>query len=151
APAEAATLDVEVVVLREADDVVALLERLSAEVGPYAIEARWDAVPPGGLRALAFADHTGGAWYVDGDVLRDPRVSPAIGSLSAEGGPPLVAHRAKELMHGLARDIRSLRDDTAVMAYLLDPGEGRYLLEDLALRYLALEVTSPDGDPGTLD
>ena len=26
------------------------------------------------------------------------------------------------------------------MAYLLDPGEGKYLLEDLALRYLSLEV-----------
>src|SRR2546429_7346163 len=30
------------------------------------------------------------------------------------------------------------------MAYLLDPAEGKYLLEDLALRYWSLEVRSPD-------
>ena len=41
--------------------------------------------------------------------------------------------------------------DTAVMAYLLDPGEGKYALEDLALRYLTLELRSPDQVEGTLD
>jgi len=54
-------------------------------------------------------------------------------------------------MHGLGVDVRTLRDDTALMAYLLDPGEGKYQLEDLALRYLSLEVTSPDVEAGTLD
>src|SRR5262249_4769588 len=63
----------------------------------------------------------------------------------------LVAHRAKDLMHGLDADIRSLRWDTAVMAYLLDPAPGKYVLEDLALRYLSLEVRSADAEPGTLD
>ena len=75
----------------------------------------------------------------------------ALGALVAAGGPPLVAHRAKELMHGLGLDVRSLLHDTALMAYLLDPGEGKYLLEDLALRYLSIEVRSPDAEPGTLD
>jgi DNA polymerase-1 len=37
------------------------------------------------------------------------------------------------------------------MAYLLDPGEGKYQLEDLALRYLQVEVQSPDRVEGTLD
>ena len=37
------------------------------------------------------------------------------------------------------------------MAYLLDPAEGKYRLDDLALRYLSLEVRSPDAEPGTLD
>src|SRR6266700_960914 len=37
------------------------------------------------------------------------------------------------------------------MAYLLDPAEGKYLLDDLALRYLSLEVRSPDVEEGTLD
>ncbi|MDQ1379930.1 MAG: polymerase, partial [Actinomycetota bacterium] len=32
-----------------------------------------------------------------------------------------------------------------------DPGEGKYQLEDLALRYLSLELTSPDQVEGTLD
>ena len=78
-------------------------------------------------------------------------MSDALGALVGEGGPPLVVHRAKELMHGLPVDVRSLRYDTAVMAYLLDPAEGKYLLEDLALRYLSLEVRSPDAEEGTLD
>ncbi len=37
------------------------------------------------------------------------------------------------------------------MAYLLDPGEGKYALEDLALRYLSVELQSPDQVEGTLD
>ena len=45
----------------------------------------------------------------------------------------------------------SLDHDTAVMAYLLDPGEGKYELEELALRYLSLELRSPDREEGTLD
>jgi DNA polymerase-1 len=44
-----------------------------------------------------------------------------------------------------------VHDDTAVMAYLLDPAEGKYRLEDLALRYLGLEVRSPDEEEGRLD
>src|SRR5260221_10143881 len=54
-------------------------------------------------------------------------------------------------MPGLALELDSLERDTAVMAYLLDPGEGKYQLEDLALRYLSLELTSPDQVEGTLD
>jgi DNA polymerase-1 len=54
-------------------------------------------------------------------------------------------------MHGIAVDVRTLHHDTAVMAYLLDPAEGKYLLDDLALRFLSLEVESPDAEPGTLD
>ena len=75
----------------------------------------------------------------------------ALDALVADGGPPLIAHRAKELMHGLGRDVRTLHHDTAVMAYLLDPGSGKFLLDDLALRFLSLEVQSPDAEPGTLD
>ena len=46
---------------------------------------------------------------------------------------------------------RALQHDTAVMAYLLDPAPGKYALDDLALRYLSLEVRSADAEPGTLD
>ena len=75
----------------------------------------------------------------------------ALGQLVDAPGPPLVVHRAKELMHGLDATMPSLDRDTAVMAYLLDPGEGKYQLEDLALRYLSLELVSPDQTEGTLD
>ena len=37
------------------------------------------------------------------------------------------------------------------MAYLLDPAPGKYVLDELALRFLSLEVRSADAEPGTLD
>jgi DNA polymerase-1 len=75
--------------------------------------------------------------------------------LFGEGGVPLHAHDAKELMRVLTPrgiDIRSLDVDTKVAAYLIDPAESSYLLEDLAARYAGLEVRSPDAPPaGQLD
>jgi DNA polymerase-1 len=64
-------------------------------------------------------------------------------------------HKAKELMRALdlrAIELRGLDVDTAIAAYLLDPAENQYLLEDLALRYLGLDISSPDAPPpGQLD
>ena len=150
--AESATLDVDVAVLRDTPAAVALIRDVIGAGVLYAIEPRWEGAPvTTGLRAIALATGDGAAAYLDADVLGDAAVREALGELLGADGPPLVAHRAKELIHGLAIDIRSLRFDTAVMAYLLDPAPGKYVLEDLALRYLALEVSSPDAEPGTLD
>ncbi len=75
--------------------------------------------------------------------------------LTAPGGLPVHAHRAKELMRGLEAhgiDVHTLAVDTAVAAYLVDPADAQYLLEDLTLRYLRLELRSPDAPPpGQLD
>src|SRR6202022_1593621 len=89
--------------------------------------------------------------YVSGELLADPAVAEAGRALVGADGPPLVVHRSKDLMHGLGDDLRALDQDTAVMAYLLDPAEGKYRLEDLALRYLSLEISSPDVEGGRLD
>jgi DNA polymerase-1 len=149
--AGAESLDVEVEVLRDAAAVVARFDELSALEEPYALEPRWDGAPvTSALRAVGVA-HGSRAAYVDADLLDDPSVRESLTQLVSLGGSPLIAHRAKELMHALDLDVRSLAHDTAVMAYLLDPGEGKYLLDDLALRYLSLEVRSADAEPGTLD
>jgi len=148
----AGTLDAEVTRLRDADALAAYLQGIITAGDRYALEARWDGPPGGsGVIGLAIATDDGRVAYVDGELLHAPAVAGAGGALTADGGPPLVAHRAKELMHGLGADVRTLRDDTAVMAYLLDPAEGKYRLEDLALRYLSVEITSPDVESGTLD
>jgi len=92
-------------------------------------------------------------------VLEAPAVVAALAALVEPGGPPLVAHRAKELMHGLRRlpggsavDVRTLDVDTAVCAYLLDPAENTYELPDLARRYLQLDVAAGTAAAeGTLD
>ena len=125
--------------------------RAAAKGERVAIEARWAGViGRSAVTGLAISNGED-ATYIDGDLLTDPEVRSAFDEIDRPDGPPLVVHRAKELMHGLERELRSLDRDTAVMAYLLDPGEGKYLLEDLALRYLSLELTSPDAVEGTLD
>ncbi|MEX1006564.1 MAG: DNA polymerase I [Acidimicrobiia bacterium] len=149
--AGANTLDVEVEVLRDAAAVVSRFDELAVSSEPYALEPRWDGAPvTSALRALGVA-HGNRAAYVDAELLTDPSVRESLARLVSLSGPPLIAHRAKELMHGLDLDVRSLGHDTAVMAYLLDPAEGKYVLDDLALRYLSLEVRSADAEPGTLD
>ena len=149
---ESATLDADVEVLRDAVAVVARIDEIVRAGALYAIEPRWEGAPVTTvLRAVALATSDARAAYVDAELLADPSVRDALLALLGAGGPPLVAHRAKDLIHGLAIDVRALRFDTAVMAYLLDPAPGKYVLEDLALRYLALEVSSPDAEPGTLD
>src|SRR5215211_5171172 len=140
------------VVLPDAASAATRLRDLGAVESSYVLEGRWEGeAGRSPLIGVAVADEDGRADYIDGELLRDPKVSDALSALVGEGGPPLVVHRAKELMHALPVDVRSLRYDTAVMAYLLDPAEGKYLLEDLALRHLSLEVRSPDAKEGTLD
>ena len=82
---------------------------------------------------------------------REDGAHKALGALVGGDFPARVVHRSKELMHGLDVELESVEHDTAVMAYLLDPGEGKYSLEDLALRYLSIELQSPDQVEGTLD
>src|SRR5262245_35881156 len=131
------TLDVDVESLRDPAAVVAELARLRDAGAPYALEPAWDGTPvTRPLRGLAIATDARVA-YVDATLLAEAPVRDALVALVASDGPPLVAHRAKELMHGLDLDVRTLADDTAVMAYLLDPAEGKYLLDALALRFLS--------------
>jgi DNA polymerase-1 len=154
-PAEAEVFEVDVRAARDAKDAAAALAA-AAQGACAALEARWAGVSGRGA-PLGLAVATPDAvTYVDSDLLADDAVRAALRALvepdgEADGPPRLVVHRAKELMHGLGVDARRLTHDTAVMAYLLDPGEGRYALEDLALRYLSVEVRSPDRVEGTLD
>jgi DNA polymerase-1 len=149
---EADTLEADVAVVSDAAAAATRLRDLGAADRAYVLEARWEGdAGRSPLIGLAAADEDGRADYIDGELLHDTKVADALGALVRAGGPPLVTHRAKELMHGLPVDVHSLHHDTAVMAYLLDPAEGKYLLEELALRYLSLEVRSPDAEEGTLD
>ena len=151
-PAEA--FEVEVEVERRPDGAASLLARLGggSSGSAVALEARWvGAAGRSDLQGLALCDDASRATYVPADTLAEASVRSAMEFLVAADGPRLAAHGAKELMHGLGVDIRSLASDTAVMAYLLDPGEGRYALDDLAARHLGVELHSPDAEEGTLD
>jgi DNA polymerase-1 len=93
--------------------------------------------------------------WITADLIGEQPVEAKLEELFGPTGPPLQAHDAKALMRGLDRlglDMRSLHLDTAIAAYLVDPAEAQYVLDDLALRYLGLEVRSPDAPPpGQLD
>src|SRR5438105_2795763 len=155
-PAE--TLDLDLSRLATVEDASAALQRLAGSKDPVAIAASWASIEGRSpLVALAFAmgEAPDSAEYLDATLLGDQKVAGALSSLVADGGPPIEAHRAKELMRALdplGIDVRSLDLDTAVAAYLVDPGESQYLLEELAVRYLGLELRSPDAPPaGQLD
>ncbi|MBV8302723.1 MAG: DNA polymerase I [Acidimicrobiia bacterium] len=155
-PAE--VLDVDLQPLATAEVAVDVIQRLAGATEPVAIGASWGGVEGRSpLLALAFAtgDAPSSARPLTADLLGDQKVAGALASLVAGGGPPLEAHRAKELMRvldPLGVDVRTLDLDTAVAAYLVDPGESEYLLEDLSLRYLGVELRSADAPPvGQLD
>jgi DNA polymerase I len=143
---EAEILEVDVTIARDAKTAAEAL-RAAGNGERVAIEPRWEGRTVSGLAVSTGED----AVYIAGDLLADPIVRDALTALTGAGSPPLVVHRAKELSHGLRQELHSLDLDTAVMAYLLDPAEGKYQLEDLALRYLSVELTSPDQLEGTLD
>jgi DNA polymerase-1 len=127
------TLDVDVRVARFAKDVVAALD------GAVALAA--DA-PLTGLAIALDDDH---ALWVPADLLRDGAVVDALNGVSS-----FDAHRAKDLMRALDAygvDLRNLRLDTALAAYLIDPAGNEYVLDDLAVRHLGLELRSPDAPP----
>lgn len=120
-------------------------------------DASWDGVgraPISGL-ALVVDDATADVAWLPATVLADPAVVAALGELVAVGGPPLAAHDAKPLLRalaGLGVDVRTLRLDSMLAAYLLDPAEARYLLEDLLGRHCRLRL--PEESPaeeGRLD
>ncbi len=159
---DSAVLDVSV---RRATDPKSVVKELLDRGAAVAIEAAWTGEPGRSeILGLAFAplggepEGTGGgegqdhgdAIWLDGALL-----GPDLAPLTVPGGVAVHAHRAKELMRGLEGygvDVRTLDVDTAVAAYLVDPAEALYLLEDLVLRYLRIELRSPDAPPaGQLD
>jgi DNA polymerase-1 len=150
---EVAGFEVAVRTVRDAGEAAVLLGKLAAGGDRIALDGRWAGVAGrSALLGLAVATSPESSVYLAADTLADPAVRDALTALVGPDGPPLIAHRAKELAHGLGElDLRSLEWDTAVMAYLLDPGEGKFLLDDLALRYLSVELRSPDAVEGTLD
>jgi DNA polymerase I len=93
--------------------------------------------------------------WLEAGLLADGEVAAALARLLGPGGVEVSAHQAKELMRGLAPlgvEVASLAVDPAVTAYLLDPAEGDYSLEDVAARYGNLDVRPAEGPPpGQLD
>ena len=146
-----AVLEADVTVVRSPSDAAALFDRLAKTDAPLPVAATWAGIEGRStLIGLAFATGETTASFVGGELLDAPEVARALAALVGTGGRPVQAHRVKELMRGLdgfGVDLRAVDLDTAVGAYLVDPAESQYLLEDLAARYAGLELRSPDAPP----
>src|SRR5690606_36052799 len=84
-------------------------------------------------------------------VLADERVEAALGAIES-----FAAHGAKPVLRSLAAlgvELPALAIDTQIAAYLLDPAESRYLLEDLLARHAGLTLPAAGEGPaaGQLD
>jgi DNA polymerase-1 len=159
-PPETDALECAVDTLGDPEAAVRFLGEVAAAGRRYILEPRFiAALGRSDLLGLAVATDDSTAAYLPAHVLEAPSVVAALAVLVGPGGPPLVAHRAKDLTHGLRRlpggeaiDVRTLDLDTAVAAYLLDPAESTYELPDLARRYLQLDVAAGTAAAeGTLD
>lgn len=157
AKTDADSADIAVTIVSDAASAVALLTEVRRSGTRFSIEPSWEGVPGrSALKGLAVAATSADvAHFFDVSLLSTKKVTTALAALVGQDGPPLVAHRAKELMRGLAPLGVSVGDpdlDTAVMAYLLDPAEGRYRIDELAVRYLDIQIGPSDATgTGTLD
>ncbi len=125
----------------------ALAEELKG-AGEFSIDLV-PASPRGAPRSFAFAHedkvafvpigadgaNAGDVRSILGEVLSDPTVTKI-----AHGGR--VVHLSTE---ALGAELRGLRTDTHVAAYLLDPGAAGYALEEIARRYTGRELKAIDG------
>ncbi|MEM7286010.1 MAG: DNA polymerase I [Actinomycetota bacterium] len=149
---EAERTDVE-----SAGDATALLAELAAGAGLLAVAPAWvgddERGTLAGLALVTDADAAEVAW-IGGDLLDDGKVTDALQALVAsERG--LAGHGTKALIRhlfGRGVTVSDLTLDTQLGAYLLDPAEARYLLEDLVARYAQYELPSDSGaEEGQLD
>ncbi|MDA8392891.1 MAG: DNA polymerase I [Actinomycetota bacterium] len=153
--ASAPTLRADVVAPATVDEALRLLETLG-RAGMVAVEPTWPARPgrtcPGGL---AMVPDTGlrpeggdDAVWLSGELLSDTRVRESLAGVLGRGGPPVAAHHAKELITGLSTldvQLTGLDVDTAVAAYLVDPAETVYVVEELASRFLGARMATTTG------
>jgi DNA polymerase-1 len=152
-------LAVELVRPAGAGEAVRRLGEWAAQHAPLAVAGAWEGREGrSALLGLALAEvgeGTGEATWLDEGLLGDGEVRRALSALLGPGGAAVSAHYAKELMRALALsgvDFRSLELDTAIAAYLVHPAGDQYLLEDLALRYAHIALTTPGTTPaGQLD
>ena len=143
-------LEAEVESAGTATAAAAALRSLRGQEHPLAIAPAW--VGEEGRSALdglaiVLDGADGSVVWISGALLGDPVVRQELASLVGAGGRPVAAHQAKPLVRaltGLEIDVRSLSIDTALAAYLLDPAESRYLLEELVTRYAGAHI--PEGD-----
>ncbi|GAA4817276.1 DNA polymerase I [Tomitella cavernea] len=96
--------------------------------------------------ALAFAAADGAGGYVRTTAL-SPEDEEALGTWLADETRPKALHDGKWAIHALRGrgwTLGGVTSDTVLAAYLLRPGQRKFDLEDLSLRYLQRELRADD-------
>lgn len=128
----------------------ALTERAPAGL---AIDGAWGA-GTGRVDALAVTVPSGASLFVDPTVL-DADDTEALAAFLADAGRPKAVHEYKGALLALGAhgwDLNGVISDTALAAYLAQPGQRRFDLADLCRKYLGRELEEDtDGAQMTLD
>jgi DNA polymerase-1 len=151
-------LEAEPEVAEDEAAAIAAIDALAAGgPAPLAVAAGWTGAEGRstlvGL-ALVRDPDMGAVTWVEGRLLAEAGVTAALARLVADGGRPLVAHGAKAVMRrllDLGVDLRTLAMDTGLAAYLVDPAEGRYVLDELLARFTGATLPTAGAPEGELD
>ncbi|MFE1169311.1 DNA polymerase I [Nocardiopsis sp. NPDC058789] len=118
-----------------------------------AIDGAWGA-GTGRVDALAVTVPSGAALFVDPTVL-DAADTEALAGFLADAERPKAVHEYKGALLALGAhgwDLNGVISDTALAAYLAQPGQRRFDLADLCRKYLGRELEEDtDGAQMTLD
>ncbi|HWJ96724.1 MAG TPA: DNA polymerase I, partial [Acidimicrobiales bacterium] len=151
-------LEAEVEVLDQPATAVAALEAAAGATGPLAVAASWTgAAGQSPVEGLAFVTDTeaGEVAWLPVEVLGDTGVRDAMRAALEER--TIAAHPAKPILRSLlsaddTAPLPKIAIDTTLAAYLLDPAETRYSIEDVLARYAHLELPAGTVAPsGQLD
>jgi DNA polymerase-1 len=130
--------------VRVPDSAAAAVELLGS-LQTADIAASWEGEPgrtPLGGVAVVLDASTADVLWLDQSMVRHPHVLAAFAGL-----PHVRGHHVKALMRSLletGHELAGLELDTAIAAYLIDPAETRYSLDDLLARYTAARIGSSD-------
>ena len=143
-------IDVLVRVIHAPAEADELFADLIAQAQPISVEPAWSSVPGrSALCGLGIAIDDRNSVFVGQEALRTPRLKELFGSLSIRG------HGVKELVRWLLFQgiaTHGIDFDTKVAAYLVDPADTAYALEELAARYLHVTLSTATGTKsGQLD
>jgi DNA polymerase-1 len=109
----------------------------------------WSIDSTGSLSSLSVVVNAeaGEVIAVEAPVLEDPAALDILQQVVAADGIGFDTHHAKELTRGLRHlglEAEGIRVDTAIVAYLIDPTGGRYVLDDLLRKYCRSELMRND-------
>ena len=141
----AEVLEAEVTEIDTATAAVATLDGLVVVEGTVAAAGAWTGAPGRSpLEGIALVTDPAGAEvaWIPAALLAERAVRDALARVAPTEGRHLAAHGAKALLRSLT-DLgvdAGLGVDTMLAAYLLDPAESRYLLEELLVRYAQLQL-----------